>query len=123
LKRSGAVLDPRGQFQRAARLRAEANAVRRHGFTNFFEHTFACLTYAQVPRARAEDRCGLCPFRPFVAADYSEEAFPCQHISEAEWHRAAAQPEVQRDFVRWLLRAAEQLEADAAKLLQGKEAA
>jgi hypothetical protein len=108
------VLDPRAKFQRAARLRAEAEAVRRHGFTNFFEHTFTCLTYGQVPRARAEDRCGPCAFRPFVAADFSEEAFPCQHIGEAEWYRAAAQPELQREYVRWLLRAADALETEAA---------
>ncbi|MGH9803657.1 MAG: hypothetical protein ACRD4D_00690 [Candidatus Acidiferrales bacterium] len=108
------VLDPETSFARASRLRAEAEAVRRHGFTNFFAHTFACLTYGQVPRARAEARCGPCPFRPFVAADYSEEAFPCQHISEAEWRRAAAQPELQNDYVRWLLSAAAELEAEAA---------
>jgi len=107
------MLGTREKFQYAARLRAEAEAVRRHGFTNFFEHTLACLAYGQAPRARSEDRCGPCPFRPFVAADYSEEAFPCQHISEAEWHRAAAQPELTRDYVRWLLRSAEQLEAEA----------
>jgi len=107
------MLDPQAKFPHAARLRAEAAAIRRHGFANFFEHTFACLAHGQTPRARAEDRCGPCPFRPFVAADYSEEAFPCQHISEAERYRAAEQPELQRDNVRWLLRAAAELEAEA----------
>jgi len=107
------VLDPRAKLQHVARLRAEADAVRRHGFTNMFQHTYSCLTSGQVPRARAEDRCGPCPFRPFVAPDFSEEAFPCQHISEAEWYRAAAQPELTRDYVRWLLQTAVQLEREA----------
>jgi hypothetical protein len=117
------VLDPATKFQRASRLRAQAEAVRRRGFTNFFEHTYTCITYGQVPRARAEDRCGPCPFGPFVGADFRDEAFSCQHISEAEWYRAAAQPDLQREYVRWLLRAAEQLEADAAQLMRRKEAA
>ena len=108
------MLAPQAKLDRASRLRVEAEAVRRHGFTSFLEHTFACLTHGQVPRARPEDRCGPWRFRTFVAADYSEEAFPCQHISEAEWHRAAEQPALQHDYVRWLLRAAEQLEAEAA---------
>lgn len=107
------MLDSRTKLQQVARLRAEAEAVRRHGFTNMFQHTYSCLTSGQVPRARAEDRCGPCPFRPYVAEDYCEEAFPCQHISEAEWHRAATQPELARDYVRWLLRSAEQLEREA----------
>lgn len=107
------MLDPQAKLDRASRLRAQAEAARRHGFTNFFEHAFACLTHGYVPRARPEDRCGPCPFRSFVAAYYSEEAFPCQRISEAEWHRAAEQPALQHDYVRWLLRAAEQLEVEA----------
>ena len=115
------MLDPRANFERATRLQAEAEAVRRHGFTNFFEHTFACLTHGQVPRALPEDRCGPSPFRPFVAVDYGEEVFPGQHISEADWFRVAEQPELQHDYVRWLLRAAEQLEAEAAAPARNKK--
>jgi hypothetical protein len=66
------------KYQIAQRLRAEAEAIRRHGLTNFFEHTFACLRFGQVMKEREEDRCGLCPMREFVRSDYRDESFPWQ---------------------------------------------
>ena len=99
----------------ARRLRAEAERIRTHGLTNFFEHTYACLRYGQVSKDREEDRCGDCPMRPFVPADYRDEAFPCQHINEQGWELAAQPPDLVKRFVAWLLSTAEQLEAEAAR--------
>lgn len=96
------------------RLRAEAEQIRRHGLTNFFQHTFACQRYGQVSKQREEERCGPCPMRPFVPEDYGEEAFPCQHIEEQGWDLAARQPELAEQYVAWLLRTADQLEAESA---------
>ncbi|MBI4466911.1 MAG: hypothetical protein HY656_05755 [Acidobacteria bacterium] len=98
----------------ARRLRAEAEDIRRHGLTNFFEHTYACLRYGQASKERAEDRCGICPMRPFVPADVQEEAFPCQHINEEGWDLASQQADLAEKYVAWLLKTAEQLEAEAA---------
>lgn len=98
----------------AQRLRAEASEIRRHGFTSFFGHTFACLRYGQASKERAEDRCGNCPMRQFIPSDYQEEAFPCQHINEAGWNLAAEQPGLAERYIAWLLRTAEELEAEAA---------
>ncbi len=103
----------------AQRLRAEAEAIRRHGLTNFFEHTFACLRYGQVSKAREEDRCGLCPMREFVRADYQEKAFPCQHINEQGWNLAAEHRELATQYRDWLLRTAEQLDAEATRRALG----
>jgi hypothetical protein len=99
----------------AERLRAEAADIRRHGLTNFFAHTYACLRYGQAMKAREEDRCGDCPMRPFVPTDYTEEAFPCQHINEQGWNLAAERSDLAEQYVAWLLRTAEQLEAEAAR--------
>lgn len=99
----------------ARRLRAEAEAIRRHGLTNFFEHTFACLRYGQVMKSRDQDRCGLCPLREFVRADYREEAFPCQHINEQGWNLAAEHRELAEQYAGWLLRTAGQLELESTR--------
>ena len=96
----------------AQRLRAEAVEIRQHGLTNFFAHTYACLRYGQVSKEREEDRCGNCPMRSFVPPDYQQEAYPCQHINAAGWDLAAQQPELAEQYVAWLLRTAEQLEAE-----------
>ncbi len=98
----------------AQRLRQEAAEIRRHGLTNFFEHTYACARYGQASKDRAEDRCGDCPMRPFVPAEAREEAFPCQHINEEGWNLAAQHPELSEACAGWLLRSAEQLEKEAA---------
>lgn len=98
----------------AQRLRAEAEAIRRHGLTNFFEHTFACLRYGQAMKAREEERCGPCPMREFVRPDYKEESFPCQHINEQGWNLAAEHKELADQYVDWLLRTAKQLEVESA---------
>lgn len=98
----------------AQRLRAEAAEIQHHGLSNFFEHTYACLRYGQAMKEREEDRCGPCPMRSFVPGDYREEAFPCQHINTQGWDLAAQQPDLAEQYVAWLLRTAEQLEAEAA---------
>jgi hypothetical protein len=103
------------KHEMAQRLRVEAEAIRRHGLTNFFEHTFACLRYGQSSKAREEDRCGLCPMREFVRSDYREEAFPCQHINEQGRNLAAEHRDLAEQYLVWLLRTAEQLEAEAAR--------
>ncbi len=102
------------KLEMVRRLRAEAEQIRRHGITNFFEHTYACLRYGQVMKDRAEDRCGDCPNRPIVPEDFQEEAFPCQHINQQGWDLAAQQPDLAEKYVAWLLRTAEQLEAETA---------
>lgn len=99
----------------AKRLRAEAEDIRRHGLTNFFDHTYACARYGQASKDRPEDRCGMCPMRPFVPADYTDEAFPCQHINEQGWNLAAEQRGLAESYVAWLLNTAAQLEAEAAR--------
>ena len=98
----------------ARRLRAEAEHIRRHGLTNFFDHTYARLRYGQATKEREEDRCGACPMRPFVPSDYREEAFPCQHINAEGWDLAAQQHDLGEQYVAWLLETAKQLEAEAA---------
>lgn len=105
------------KLEMVRRLRAEAGHIRVHGLTNFFEHTYACARYGQASKDRAEDRCGDCPMRPFVPSDYLEEAFPCQHINEKGWDLAAERPELAELYVSWLLRTAEQLEAEVRRPL------
>lgn len=97
------------------RLRAEAEHIRWHGLTNFFDHTYACLRYGQAMKERNEDRCGPCPMRQFVPTDYREEAFPCQHINAQGWNLAAQQPDLAEKYVAWLLKTAKELEAEAAR--------
>ncbi len=97
----------------ALRLRREAEDIRRHGLSNFFAHTFACARYGQASKDRPEDRCGICPLRPFVPSDFQEEAFPCQHINEQGWELAAEETELATRYVAWLLKTAAELESEA----------
>ncbi len=98
----------------AQRLRGQAEEIRQHGVTNFFEHTYACIHYGQVPKERAEDRCNNCPLRPFVPPQFRDEVFPCQHITPEGWEMAAGYIGLAEDVVASLLRSAAQLEAEAA---------
>ncbi len=98
----------------ARRLRAEADSIRRHGLTNLFEHTYACLRYGQASKERAEERCGFCPLRPYVPAGWQQEAFPCQHINARGWDLTAQQATLAAQYVAWLVRTAAELEEEAA---------
>lgn len=100
----------------ALRLRAEAEALRRHGWFDFFEHTYACVSYGQVEKEPEAERCGPCPLEGFVPEGYREEAFRCQHIGEEGWLEVAKHPELAEEYAAWLLRSAEQLEAEVAAL-------
>jgi hypothetical protein len=102
------------KLEMARRLRAEAEGIRRHGLTNFFEHTYACVRYGQASKEREEDRCVLCPLRPYVPEDYQEEAFPCQHINEPGWERAGEEERLAEKIADSLLNSATQVEAEAA---------
>jgi hypothetical protein len=102
------------KMEMARLLRGEAEQIRRHGLTNFFEHTFACARYGQAMKAHEEDRCGPCPMRTFVPADYNQEAYPCQHINEQGWDLAAADPDLAGKYAEWLMKTARELEAEAA---------
>lgn len=97
----------------AERLRAEAEKIRRHGATNFFDHTYACLVYGQASKENPEDRCGDCPNRPFVPLERRGEAFPCQYITSGGWALAAQQPDLAERYVEWLMLTADQLDAEA----------
>jgi len=101
------------KYEMAQRLRFEAEAIRRHGLTNFFEHTFACLRYGPIMKAKEEDRCRLCPMREFIRSDYQHVSLPCQHINEQGWNLAAEHRELADQYMGWLLRTADQLEAEA----------
>lgn len=92
-------------------LRIEAENIRRHGFTNFFSHNFACLQ-AQVVRTEA---CEGCLLREYVPEQYRSEAFPCQHMELNGFRRIASDPELPEKVAARLLSIAEELEA-AAKL-------
>lgn len=108
------------KLDKAQRLRHEAEHIRRHGLTNFFAHTFACVRYGQAGKDRPEDRCGDCPMRPFVPGDCQAEAFPCQHIDENGWNRAAETKGLAASYVAWLHKAAAELEAEAAPADAGR---
>ncbi len=92
-------------------LRAEAENIRRHGFTNFFSHNFACLQ-AQVVRT---EMCEGCLLGEFVPEQYRSEAFPCQHMDLNGFSRIAGDPELPEKVAARLLSIAEELET-AAKL-------
>lgn len=100
----------------ARRLRAEAEDIRRHGLTNCFEHTYACLRYGQASKERPEARCGLCPVRPYVPAEWQQEAFPCQHLSARGWDLAAQQADLAERYVAWLLGTAADLEGEVQEV-------
>ena len=97
----------------ARRLRLEAEKIRKHGLTSFFDHTYACLRYGQASKDNPEDRCGDCPNRPYVPEEFREEAFPCQHITPDAWERAAEEPGLDDRYIVWMLRTADQLDAEA----------
>ncbi|MCI0403506.1 MAG: hypothetical protein L0212_08290 [Acidobacteria bacterium] len=101
------------KLENARLLLAEADEIRRHGLTNFFAHTYACARYGQTGKDYPEERCGNCPIRPFVPADYLEEAFPCQHITGQGWQQAAERAGLADAYVAWLLKTAAELEAEA----------
>lgn len=109
-------MSPADKHEMARRLRGEAENIRRHGLTNYFEHTFACLRYGQASKDRPEARCGLCPLRPYVPAEWQQEAFPCQHISARGWDLAAQEATLAAQYVSWLLRAAADLEEEALEV-------
>ena len=90
-------------------LRAEAESLRRHGFTNLFSHQFACVM-AQVLRP---EQCKGCLLEEYVPEEYREEAFPCQHIDEATWERIADIPGVPERTADRFVSIAEELEARA----------
>ncbi len=90
-------------------LHTEANGLLRHGFTNFFNHSFACLL-GQIPRV---ETCQGCLLGDYVPVEYREETFPCQPIAPAHWEEIADVPGLPaRIATRWLS-IAEELEASA----------
>jgi hypothetical protein len=99
----------------ARRLRAEAEAIRRHGMGNFFEHTFACLRFGRLGKEGEEDLCRICPIREFVRADYRDKAYPCQHVNEQGWNLASEHASLAAQYAEWLLRSATQLEDEATR--------
>ena len=101
------------KFRMVKLLREEARRLAQDGFTDFFSHTFTCLRYGQAMKDREEDRCGDCPLRPFVSPEDREEMFPCQHLSEDELYLAAETPDLAEKCSAWLMRTADQLEAEA----------
>lgn len=104
------------KLEAAGRLRAEAEALREHGWFNFFEHSYTCVSYGQVKKEREAERCGPCPLEAYVPEDFREEAFRCQHIAEEGWLEVAEHPELAEEYAAWLLRSAEQLETEAVGL-------
>jgi hypothetical protein len=87
-------------------LRAEAGSIRRHGFTNMFDHQFACLL-SQVLRP---ETCEGCLLGDYVPEEYRQEAFPCQHIDQAALERIAAVPGLPKKVVDRFVSIAEELE-------------
>lgn len=94
----------------ARHLRAEAQEIREHGFTNFFQHTFTCLRYGQASLEREEHRCRGCTFQPFVPTAFQQEVFPCQHIPPETWGRIAEDADLAKRYAVWLDGVADQLE-------------
>jgi len=90
-------------------LRQEAQNLRRHGFTNFFSHQFACLM-AQVLRP---EQCEGCVLADFLPEEYAREAFPCQHFDQATWERIAQIPGLPEKVAVRFLAIAEGLETQA----------
>ncbi|MFQ5664015.1 MAG: hypothetical protein ACE5HL_09300 [Terriglobia bacterium] len=90
-------------------LRAEAESLRRHGFTNFFSHSFVCVL-AQVLRL---ETCEGCLLRDYVPEEYRNEAFPCQHTDQASCERIAAVPGLLEEVAARYVSIAEELEARA----------
>ncbi len=90
-------------------LWAEAENLRRHGFTNFFSHQFACVM-AQVLRP---DQCEGCLLGEYVPEEHREEAFPCQHIGEDTWEQISQIPGLLEKVADRFATIAEELEAIA----------
>lgn len=92
-------------------LRAEANNILRHGFTDFFGHNFNCLQ-AQVLR---KEKCEGCLLGEYVPEEFRSEAFPCQHMELDGFRRIASDPDLPERVAARLLCIAEELES-AVKL-------
>ncbi len=92
-------------------LRAEAESIQRHGFTEFFGHNFNCLQ-AQVLRT---ETCEGCLLREYVPEEYRTEAFPCQHMDVNGFRRIASDPELPEKVAARLLSIAEELETAAKR--------
>lgn len=96
----------KSKWEAARILRAEADSLRRHGFTNFFSHQFACLL-GQVLRP---ETCEGCLLGDYLSDEYAKEAFPCQHIDQATWERIAKIPGLPQKLADRLVSVAEELE-------------
>ncbi len=90
-------------------LRAEAESIRQHGFTDMFSHQFACLL-AQVLRP---ETCEGCLLGDFIPEEYRGEAFPCQHLDRDAWLRITAIPGIREQVAQRFLTLAGELEASA----------
>lgn len=90
-------------------LRKEAASLRRHGFTNFFSHQYACLL-AQVLRP---EKCEGCLLGDYLPEEYRLEAFPCQHITQNTWEQIAQIPGLPEKVADRFLEIATELERDA----------
>ena len=100
-------------------LRAEADSLRRHGFTNFFSHQFACLL-GQVLRP---ETCEGCLLGDYVPEEVAKEAFPCQHINQATWEQIAQIPGMPQKLADRLVSIAEELESLAQTEEPGRRGA
>lgn len=94
------------KWEAAKILRAEAESIRRHGFTNFFSHQFTCLL-SQVLRP---ETCEGCLLGDYVPEEYRKEAFPCQHLDAAALQRIAAVPGLPEKVAERFVSIAEELE-------------
>lgn len=90
-------------------LRAEAESLRRHGFTNIFSHQFACLL-GQVLRP---EQCEGCLLEDFLPEEFRGEAFPCQHLDQEFWERIVRIPGMPERISERFLTVAAELEAKA----------
>lgn len=90
-------------------LRAEADRIRRHGFTDIFSHQFACVL-GQVLRP---ETCQGCVLADYVPEEYRNEAFPCQHVDRETWMRIVAIPGLREKVADRFVSIAEELEAHA----------
>ncbi len=88
-------------------LRNEADSLRRHGFTNFFSHQFACL----LGQTLRPEQCEGCLLGDYVPEQVRQEAFPCQHIGQATWERIANIPGLPEKVAARFEEIAEELEA------------
>lgn len=101
----------KSKWEAAKVLRTEADGLRRHGFTNFFSHQFACLL-GQVLRP---ETCEGCLLAEFLSEECKTEAFPCQHVDQASWERIAAIPGLSERMAARLENIADELETLARR--------